>query len=98
MPKQDRPDEPGKADNHLTLTIVVSGQPQEVTVNLHETLEHAVREALRKSGNQGQPPSEWELRRIDGALVDQGVRAGEAGLADGVTLFLTPRAGAGGSA
>lgn len=83
-------------DNHLDLVIVVSGAPQPVRVNNHQSLEHVVREALRESGNAGQPPEDWELRTEDGALLSLDVRAGDAGLHDGQTLFLSPKAGAGG--
>ena len=43
------------------------GQPERLKVNVHQTLEHLVHEALQKSGNQGQAPSDWELRTEDGA-------------------------------
>lgn len=87
---------PPGTDNHLDLRVVVSGSEQQVRVNVHEPLGHAVREALRLSGNAGQPPEEWELRTDGGQLLDQAGRAGEAGLADGQVVFLSPRAGAGG--
>jgi hypothetical protein len=85
-----------KPDNHLDLVIVVSGAPVHVRVNNNETLQHAVREALRESGNQGQPPENWELRSETGQLLSLDVRAGNSGLVDGMTLFLSPKAGAGG--
>ena len=85
-----------KPDNHIDLVIVVSGAPQSVRVNKNQTLEHAVQEALRESGNHGQPPESWELRDESGQLLALSVRAGEAGLVDGQTLFLSPKAGAGG--
>lgn len=85
-----------RPDKHYELTVVVSGQPLAVRVNAKQTLEHVIREALNSSGNHGQAPSDWELRREDGALLDQQQRANDAGLHDGVTLFLNPRAGAGG--
>jgi hypothetical protein len=83
-------------DQHLDLIVVVSGSPSPVRVNVHQPLEHAVREALRESGNVGQPPAGWELRTEEGALLDQGLRVADAGLREGQTLFLNPRAGAGG--
>ncbi len=84
-------------DRHLDLVVVVSGQPQPVRINANQTLEHVVREALQRSGNHGQPPADWELRTENGTLLDQQLRAADAGLVDGMTLFLNPRAGAGGS-
>lgn len=85
-----------KPDNHLDLVIVVSGAPEAVQINRNEPLEHAVREALRESGNQGQRPEDWELRTEAGQLLPLTLRGGDAGLIDGQTLFLSPKAGAGG--
>lgn len=81
---------------NINVLVVVSGVLTAIKVNVHQTVEHLVQEALRESGNKGQPPSEWELRTSDGRLVDQGLEIGAAGIVDGVTLFLSPRAGAGG--
>ena len=85
-------------EQNIEVIVVVSGQPQHFKVNVHQKLEQLVREALQKSGNEGQPPSDWELRREDGALLDQDTRVRDAGVAAGVTLFLNPKAGAGGDA
>jgi hypothetical protein len=84
------------ADQHLDLVIVVSGVPRPVRINLHVRLEQAVRDVLRDSGNSGQPPEDFELRTEDGQLLSFDSRAGDVGLHDGQTLFLNPRAGAGG--
>jgi len=84
------------SQQNIDVTVVVSGQPERLKVNVHQTVEHLVQEALQKSGNQGQPPSEWELRTEDGSLLDQTATVAAAGIADGVTLFLSPKAGAGG--
>ena len=85
-----------KPDNHIDLVIVVSGAPEPVRINQNQRLEHAVKEALRESGNHGQPPEDWELRNEGGQLLALSLRADEAGLFDGQTLFLSPKAGAGG--
>jgi hypothetical protein len=85
------------AHTELELTIVVSGQPERLKAHPHEKLEHLVKEALKRSGNEGQPPSDWELRTEDGQLIDQQQTVAEAGLTDGQTLFLSPKAGAGGN-
>lgn len=87
---------PGGQDRQIDLIVVVSGQPQPVRVNPNQTVEHLVHEALQRSGNKGQPPSAWELRTEAGGLIDQSLRVGQAGLAEGMTLFLNPQAGVGG--
>lgn len=38
--------------NELEITIVVSGQPERLKANEHQRLEHLVREALARSGNE----------------------------------------------
>lgn len=85
-----------KDDKHVDLVIVVSGAPEAVRINHNQRLEHAVREALRESGNTGQRPEDWELRNEAGQLLAFSMTAEEAGLFDGQTLFLSPKAGAGG--
>ncbi len=82
--------------NNINVVVVVSGQSTTVEANIHQKVDHLVREALNQTGNKGQPPGEWELRTADGALVDQGLTIEAARVADGVTLYLSPRAGAGG--
>lgn len=85
-----------KPDSQLDLIIVVSGQPQPVTGRGSEPLRNLVREALALTGNAGQAPEDWELRREDGSLLDQDTHLRDAHLSDGTTLFLNPHAGAGG--
>lgn len=85
-------------DRNISVTVIVSGQPTTVKVNIHQKVDHLVREALNQTGNKGQPPSEWELRTSDGALIEQTVTIEAAGIVNGMTLYLNPRAGAGGGA
>lgn len=84
-----------KSEN-IDVQVVVSGQPTTIRTNINQFVEQLVKEALKESGNKGQPPSEWELRTSDGTLVDQSLKVGAAAIVDGTTLFLSPRAGAGG--
>lgn len=91
-----QPVKPPKPDKKVDLVVVVSGQPTSVTVNINQSIAHLIHEALQSSGNTGQDPSQWDLRREGGELLDPGVRVGDVGLVDGMTLFLNPRAGAGG--
>jgi hypothetical protein len=84
------------AGSEITVKVIVSGQPTSVTVHKHQKVEHLVREALNQTGNKGQPPADWELRTSDGALIEQNLTIEAAGIVNGATLFLNPRAGAGG--
>lgn len=80
----------------ISVQVVVSGQATTIEVNVNQSVEHLVKEALRESGNKGQPASDWELRTSDGTLIDQSLTILAAGIKEGATLFLNPRAGAGG--
>jgi hypothetical protein len=64
--------------NNIEVVVVVSGQPERLKANTHQTLEHLVLEALQKSGNHGQAPADWELRTEEGALLDQSITIGDA--------------------
>lgn len=84
-----------KEANNLNLTVVVSGQPVAIKANRHERVQLIADEALRLTNNRGQ--TDWELRTSDGILLNLEVRIDESGISDGATLYLSPRAGAGGS-
>lgn len=83
-------------DQNINITVIVSGQPTSVKVNRHQKVDQIIKEALRETGNQGQPSSEWELRTSSGALISLEKDVDDAGITDGATLYLSPRAGAGG--
>lgn len=85
-----------KSDNQLDLVVVVSGVPRAVQANAHEPLRNVVRDVLRDSGDAGRAAEDFELRTEDGRLLDLAAKGLDAGLKDGDTLFLNPRAGAGG--
>jgi hypothetical protein len=79
----------------ITVVVVVSGEDVEVTVQTHQDVSKLVREALRESGNAGQPPEDWVLKGDAGEIAqDQTITA--AGIVDGMKLRLTPEAGEGG--
>ena len=85
-----------KPDNTLDLIVVVSGVPHAASMNVHQPLHTLVREVLRDTGNTGRALEDYELRTEAGDLLALDAKPTEVGLRDGVTLFLTPKAGAGG--
>lgn len=91
-----QPTKPPKPDREVDLVVVVSGQPTRVRVNVNQMVAQLIHEALQQSGNHGQDPSQWDLRLEGGDLLDPGQRLTDVGLTDGMTLYLNPRAGAGG--
>ena len=54
-------------------------------------------DALRQTGNSGQPPENWELRDVDGNLLDLNKKIEDDGFSDKVRLFLNLKAGVGGN-
>ena len=84
-------------DKRFEITVIVNGQPVEVKVGLDEQIGEAVEDALKASGNSGQPAEQWELRDESGQTIDTGKKIGESGIAAGAKLFLSLKAGVGGS-
>jgi hypothetical protein len=82
--------------HQVALSIVVSGVPVPIDAKPHEHLEKVVREALRATGHHGVHPTDWELRTADGTPLNLALTVADAGLVDGATLFLSPRAAGGG--
>lgn len=82
----------------ITVTVVVAGAPQQVTVGEHHKVEALVKDALKEAGVHKPDLAEWELRGKEGGqpiALDQTILA--AGIHDGETLFLDQEAGGGGS-
>ena len=82
--------------NKETLTVVVNGTPTEVEVNENAPLGTIVPKALHQTGNQGQPPENWELKDAVGNLLDLRMKIGAFNFPAGVALFLSLKAGIGG--
>jgi hypothetical protein len=81
----------------VTVTVVVSGAPQTVTVGHNQKVEHLIKEALKEAGIHHPKLEEWTLRFAkDGAVIDPAAQVDDAGITDGMTLFLDPDEGGGG--
>ncbi len=81
----------------ITFTIVVQGQPVSLTRGADAPLSSTIEEALKRSKNDaGQPQEAWELRDANGTLLDLSKTLADYALLDGVTLYLSLRAGVGG--
>lgn len=92
--KEDKKDD--KQGNKIDLIVIVNGQSTTVTVNTHAPLQTAISEALRETGNQGQPPENWQFRDAAGSLLDPKKKVSEYGFVSGTKLFLSLKAGIGG--
>ena len=82
--------------NQIELVVVVNGQPTPLTANVNQPLHSIIGPALAASGNAGQPPENWELRK-DGVLLDPSQKIKSFGFAAGTELFLSLKAGVGGA-
>ena len=81
----------------IDITVVVNGQPTVVGANEDDPLQAIIPDALKQTGNSGQPPENWELRDTEGNLLDLNKEIGEYGFPEKVRLFLNLKAGVGGN-
>ena len=79
----------------MTITIVVSGIAGSFGATPNQRVSDVMRAALDRTGNTGQPVNAWELRTMDGHLLEATIRIRDTGILDGSTLFLSPHAGMG---
>ena len=80
----------------ISLTVVVNGQPTVVDEFIDVSLGTIIPDALRQTGNTGQPSDNWELRDVDGNLLDLHKTIEDYGFTDKTRLFLNLKAGVGG--
>lgn len=83
-------------DNKINVIVVVSGVDQPVTTNPHQTVGHLAEEALKASGNEGQPLENWEMKTAAAVIIPFDAHLNDAGIVDGSKVYLTPKAGSGG--
>jgi hypothetical protein len=84
------------AKHKETLTVVVNGQVIEVKVNQEAPLRTLIPEALKESGNVGQPPDNWELKDAEGRLLPLNKEIEEFHFKHDTKLFLSLKAGVAG--
>ncbi len=85
------------SDKYVALKFVVNGQPVPVDADLGCDLREVAAKTLDQSGNAGQPIENWELRDSFGTVIDMGAKIAQCGIKEGATLFLSLKAGVGGS-
>lgn len=81
----------------VSITVVVNGKPTDVEALDTAPVGAIIPDALRQTGNSGQPPENWELRDADGTLLDPNKTIGDYGFYDKPRLFLNLKAGVGGN-
>ena len=85
------------SDKQIEFTIIVNGQPVPIKIDLYAEIGEAVVQALEESGNSGQPVENWELRDASGHPIDTGQKIAGSDIKDGAKLFLSLKAGVGGT-
>jgi len=85
------------SDKQIHFTVVVNGQPVPVKANAQDEILEVVQYALKESGNSGQPVENWELRDASGHPIDTAKKVGAIDIKEGAKLFLSLKAGVGGS-
>jgi hypothetical protein len=81
-------------ENKQTLIVVVSGTPVPVEVNVNAPLHTIIPKALKD--HPGQPPENWELKDVQGNLLDLDKKIKDYNFPSDVRLFLSLKAGIGG--
>jgi hypothetical protein len=85
--------------NEITLLISVNGEEAvPVTGNIHAPLGTVVPKALSETKNVGRPPEDWELKDVNGTVLDLSRKIGDFDFGAAVVLFLSLKAGVAGAA
>lgn len=77
----------------MKIDVIVSGQKISMSVDQRKKAAWLIRQALVMTGNVGQQTDDWELRTLDGRLLEASVTIQKSGIVGGSTLFLNPHAG-----
>ena len=86
----------GGVKGHITITVVVGGNPVTVNTSENAPLHAVIGQALALSGNVGQNPDEWEIADKAGTPYDPNKTFDELGLKNSSTIYLSRKAGGGG--
>jgi hypothetical protein len=82
--------------NLITVKVIVNGTPTDVKTNVNAPLKSVIEKALEQTGNTGRPIEDWELK-WNGQVLDPNKKVNDYDIPDGAELFLSLRAGQGGS-
>jgi ABC-type Zn2+ transport system substrate-binding protein/surface adhesin len=81
----------------LVLTVVVGGTATEVEANPEAPINSIIPIALKQTGNEGQPPENWQLKDTQGTILDINKKIEDFHFSCDVKLFLSLKAGVGGN-
>lgn len=84
-------------DNKITLTIASLSGSFTDDFNVHQKVEHIIKEANRRLNITPAPGEQWQLTRPDDSVIDPNSTIAEAGLTSGMTLTYAPVESGGGA-
>jgi hypothetical protein len=81
----------------MIIVFVINGDDTEIDTDSQVPLGTAVQQALAVSKNTGRPASSWQVRNVDGVLMEQGRVIEEFKFSERERLFVSSDFGFGGS-
>lgn len=96
MSETDRKLDEKDDSHHIKLVFIINGQDLTINADSRSPLIEAVQKALAESGNTGRPAEEWEVRDVNGVLLETHRTPKELGIHNKARLFLSLKVGAGG--
>lgn len=83
----------GGGNHPFKIKVVVAGDDQKLNVKPNDLAEDVLREALKKTKNDGQPFENWELKDEDGNPYALASTLAALGIVEGAVLYATLKAG-----
>ena len=83
--------------HQITVTVVVATMPVVVNINNNQHVAQLIRDALHEAGKPSDKTDGWFLKAEQGQEFQPDQKISDAGIVNGMTLYLTQDAGGGGS-
>ncbi|MBL7738484.1 MAG: DUF2604 domain-containing protein [Chitinophagaceae bacterium] len=83
-------------DKEICLIFIVNGKPEKIEAKVNWHLKKAVEIALKESGNEGRPLSDWSVK-WNNRVLDMEKKIEEFNFPECAELFLSLNAGQGGN-
>ena len=72
--------------------VIIGGHPYEMHYGEHTTVKELMAEALKKSGEEGRPADDWQIK-FDGRILEENAKVDSYHLPCDAELFMSLRAG-----
>lgn len=84
-------------DNKITLTVASLSGSFTDDFNIHQKVDHIIKEANRQLNITPASGEKWQLTRPDDSVIDPNLTIAGAGLTSGMTLTYAPEESGGGA-